>query len=63
MSKIYILSGLGVDKRVFNNFDFVDMDVEFIEWISPQKLVNVTFLNPSFQILNNNLIHNLHFIK
>lgn len=37
MRKIYILSGLGVDKRVFNNFDFVDMDVEFIDWISPQK--------------------------
>lgn len=35
MSKIYILSGLGVDRRVFDKIDFGDLDVEFIDWITP----------------------------
>lgn len=35
MSKIYILSGLGVDRRVFDNIDFGNLDVEFIDWITP----------------------------
>jgi len=33
LSKIYIFSGLGVDKRVFDNIDFGNLDVEFIDWI------------------------------
>lgn len=37
MSKIYILSGLGVDKRVFDKIDFGDLDVEFVDWIMPLK--------------------------
>ncbi len=37
MSKIYILSGLGVDKRVFDNIDFGELNVEFIDWIQPLK--------------------------
>jgi len=32
---IYILSGLGVDKRVFNLIDFGDNKVEYIDWIDP----------------------------
>lgn len=35
MNKIYIFSGLGVDRRVFDNIDFGDLNVEFIDWISP----------------------------
>ena len=35
MSKIYIFSGLGVDKRVFDNIDLNDLNVEFIDWIKP----------------------------
>lgn len=35
MSKIYIFSGLGVDRRVFDNVDFGDLDVEFVDWIDP----------------------------
>lgn len=37
MNKIYIFSGLGVDKRVFDNIDFGNLDVCFIDWITPQK--------------------------
>ena len=37
MNKIYIFSGLGVDQRVFDNIDFGNLDVEFIEWIEPLK--------------------------
>lgn len=37
MSKIYIFSGLGVDRRVFDNIDFGDLNVEFIDWITPLK--------------------------
>ena len=35
VSKIYIFSGLGVDKRVFENINFENFDVEFIDWIEP----------------------------
>lgn len=35
MSKIYIFSGLGADKRVFDNIHFGDLDIEFVEWIEP----------------------------
>ncbi len=35
MNKIYILSGLGVDRRVFDSIDFGDLDPEFIDWIEP----------------------------
>jgi len=37
LNKIYIFSGLGVDKRVFENIDFSNLDVEFIDWIKPLK--------------------------
>jgi len=37
MSKIYVFSGLGVDRRVFANIDFKNLDVEFIDWIEPLK--------------------------
>ena len=35
MSKVYIFSGLGVDRRVFDHIDFGNLDVEFIDWITP----------------------------
>mgnify|MGYP003575239850 CR=1 FL=1 len=35
MKKIYILSGLGADERVFKHLDFKDWDVTFIKWIKP----------------------------
>lgn len=35
MPKIYIFSGLGVDKRVFDRIDFGESDIEFIDWIVP----------------------------
>ncbi|MDR2205965.1 MAG: alpha/beta hydrolase [Flavobacteriaceae bacterium] len=34
---IYIFSGLGVDKRVFNSIDFGNLNVKFIDWIQPLK--------------------------
>lgn len=36
MSKIYVFSGLGVDRRVFNNIDFGDLDITHVEWIQPE---------------------------
>lgn len=41
MSKIYIFSGLGVDKRVFDNIDFSGLNIAFVDWIDPLK--NETF--------------------
>lgn len=35
MQNIYIFSGLGADKRVFQYIDFSDFAVTFIEWIEP----------------------------
>ena len=37
MNKIYVFSGLGVEKRVYDNIDFGTLDVEFIDWIEPLK--------------------------
>lgn len=37
MKKIYILSGLGADERVFKHLDFKDWDVTFVNWITPTK--------------------------
>ena len=37
MNKIYIFSGLGVDKRVFEKIDFGNLNHEFIDWIEPLK--------------------------
>lgn len=35
MKKVYILSGLGADERVFRYLDFKDLDVTFVQWIPP----------------------------
>ncbi|WP_293915864.1 MULTISPECIES: alpha/beta hydrolase [unclassified Sphingobacterium] len=37
MKKIYVISGLGVDKRVFSNIDFNGLDVEYLDWIPPHS--------------------------
>jgi|GEM_PF-6861060 len=37
MKKVYIFSGSGVDKRVFQKIDFGNLDIEFIDWIEPRK--------------------------
>ncbi|WP_293881168.1 MULTISPECIES: alpha/beta hydrolase [unclassified Sphingobacterium] len=34
-TKIYIISGLGVDKRVFNKINFGSLDIEYLDWITP----------------------------
>ncbi len=51
MSTIYIFSGLGVDRRVFDPIDFGNLDVEFIDWIKP--LENETLENYAFRISKN----------
>jgi len=48
MSKIYIFSGLGVDKRVFDKIDFSDLNVIFVDWIDPLK--KETFESYAFRI-------------
>ena len=37
LMKIYIISGLGADERVFYKLDFSDFEVVFIPWILPEK--------------------------
>lgn len=34
---IYILSGLGADKRIFNKIDFFGNEIKYIDWIIPTK--------------------------
>src|SRR6188474_3274769 len=36
MKEIYLLSGLGADKRVFDFVDFSGFNVNHIDWIEPQ---------------------------
>lgn len=36
MKKVYILSGLGADERVFKYLDFKDLDITFVQWIKPK---------------------------
>lgn len=37
MKKVYVFSGLGVDKRVFQKVDFGNLDIKFVDWIEPRK--------------------------
>jgi esterase/lipase len=37
LKKIYIFSGLGVDRRVFDNIDFSYANVHFVAWIKPYQ--------------------------
>lgn len=37
MKKIYLFSGLGADRRVFQLLDLSDYEPIFVEWIIPQK--------------------------
>lgn len=41
MKNVYILSGLGADKRVFQKMDFSEYNTTFVEWISPNKTDNI----------------------
>lgn len=37
MKKVYVFSGLGVDKRVFRNISFDHVHAEFVDWIKPSS--------------------------
>ncbi|WP_304343114.1 alpha/beta hydrolase [Chryseobacterium koreense] len=37
VNKIYIFSGLGVDKRVFDKIEFGNLNPRFVDWIEPNK--------------------------
>lgn len=41
MKNIYIFSGLGADKRVFQKMDFSAYNTTFIDWISPNKTESI----------------------
>lgn len=47
MPKTYIISGLGVDKRVFQNINFEGLDIEHIDWIVPQQQETISALIPN----------------
>lgn len=34
-TKIYVISGLGVDQRVFSKIDFGSLDITYLNWITP----------------------------
>lgn len=63
MRKIYIFSGLGVDKRVFDNIDFSGLNIAFVDWINPLK--NETFESYAYRISkdfeNNSILIGLSF--
>lgn len=48
---IYIISGLGADKRMFQNFSFESYNVIHIDWILP--LENETLQNYALRISEN----------
>ncbi len=35
MSKIFLISGLGADTRLYNNIDLLDNEVVPVDWIEP----------------------------
>jgi pimeloyl-ACP methyl ester carboxylesterase len=37
VKNLYLFSGLGADKRAFQNLDLSDYNIHFIEWIQPDK--------------------------
>lgn len=37
MKNVYVFSGLGADKRVFQNMDFSDCNANFVDWIAPNE--------------------------
>lgn len=41
MKNVYIFSGLGADKRVFQKMDFSEYNATFVKWISPNKTENI----------------------
>lgn len=42
MKEVYVLSGLGVDHRVFEHFRFENMRVTFLAWVLPVKHESLT---------------------
>jgi pimeloyl-ACP methyl ester carboxylesterase len=41
MKNVYIFSGLGADKRVFQKMDFSEYNATFVDWILPSKSENI----------------------
>jgi len=41
MKNVYIFSGLGADKRVFQKMDFSEYNTTFVNWILPNKTENI----------------------
>lgn len=58
MKNIYVFSGLGADKRVFDKIDFGNFNPVFIDWISPLKAESISeyALRISKNILDKNPI-------
>jgi hypothetical protein len=45
--KIFLIPGLGFDFRIFQNIDFEDFEVEYINWIEPK--LEESLLDMNFQ--------------
>jgi pimeloyl-ACP methyl ester carboxylesterase len=56
MSKVYLISGLGADTRIYNNIDLQGYDVIPVDWIDPGKLD--TLSSYSQNIINQYNINN-----
>jgi pimeloyl-ACP methyl ester carboxylesterase len=65
MSKIFLISGLGADTRVYNNIELNNHDVVYVDWIEPhqtdtlttysQKLIYHYNIIPKSVVLGNSL--------
>lgn len=42
MNEIYLMPGLGLDKRIFNKFEINAVNTIYLEWIEPRKQENLT---------------------
>ena len=65
MSKIFLISGLGADTRIYNNIDLANHDVTCVDWIEPnqtdtlaiyaQKLIYQYHITPDSIVIGNSL--------
>jgi hypothetical protein len=55
--KIYLISGLGYDCRIFQNIDFDNFKVEYINWIEP--LLGESLHDYSIRLFENMKYHSV----
>ncbi|MBK0379457.1 alpha/beta hydrolase [Mucilaginibacter segetis] len=60
MSKIFLISGLGADRRLFKNIELPDHEIFFIDWIVPDETDTLTSYSQKvinqFNITENSIV-------